>query len=354
MISWAKLALGQTQELPPPQEQVEDPLETPSEPVAVFTPFPSTPPPTLRATVILPWLLCALLAVIMGVLLSRQLRYVQQLEQQLLEAKQQMSQLQSQKRDLAQQLAAFQAERNALDERVFSLNVQLSSAAAQLERVNMRLAEAQELSTQVMQMQAQLQAQIASARDEREAAAREAGRSEQEKTELRRSVSRLRQQLTLVERDYRDLSVRLAALQNAPNPGVTVVSSTGPVAATPSRDGTDHRREIAIDRSVTTTTLNPNAVELAPVIIRKNQSGMASSLQGRLVDVNDQHQFVIIDKGIRDGVQEGMVFDIRHGDAFVAEATVVRVRPQLAACNFRRGASAPLIRIGDVAMVRSR
>ena len=355
MISWAKLALGQTQELAPPQEQMEETLEAPPEPVTVFAPLPPSPPPISRPSLVLPWVLCALMMVVMGVLVGGQLRRAQRLEQQLLKTQQQMTQLQSQKRELMQQLTDFQAERNALDERVFSLNVQLSSAAAQLERANARLAQAEELSKQLSETQAQLQGQIASAREEREAAAREAERFEQEKTELRRSVNRLRQQLALVERDYRDLSVRLASLQSAPNPGVSIVSSTGPlVGSAPSLDRAENAREAGIDRTVTATSLSPNAVELAPVVIRKDQSSMAGLLQGHLVDVNDQHQFVIIDKGLRDGVQEGMVFDIRHGGTFVGQATVVRVRPQLAACNLRRTVSAQPVRIGDLVVARSR
>lgn len=338
MISWAKLALGQTQEVDAPTQVLDQPAETlqEQEPVAVFTPASVSVRPTSRASYV-PWLCCFLIVIGMGWLAGGQFRRAQQLTRQLQAAQAQFARLHAEKEDVTKQLAAFQAERNALDEKVFSLGVQLSSANSSLERASARLTEAQELAKQLAQTQAQLQAQMASARDEREAAAREAERFEQEKAELRRSVSRLRQQLALVERDYRELSVRLASVQAMPNPGVTVVSSTGSANA-----------------GTAAAALSFNGVELAPVVVRTNQQGIAAPLQGRLVDINEQHQFVIIDKGLQDGVREGMVFDLRHGETFAGEATVIRVRPQLAACNFRRARSAPPLRIGDLAVARTR
>ena len=74
--------------------------------------------------------------------------------------------------------------------------------------------------------------------------------------------------------------------------------------------------------------------------------------RGRLVEVNDTHQFVVVDKGSLDGVRIGMVFDIVRGTSTVGRAKAVRVRSNLAACDVMRSRTRGTLQVGDVVMQR--
>jgi len=86
-------------------------------------------------------------------------------------------------------------------------------------------------------------------------------------------------------------------------------------------------------------------IELPPVLV--------GGVHGRLVNVNQQQRFVIIDKGSEDGVRNGMVFDIVQQGTPVGRATAVRVHPKLAACNLLSESRTTPALAGDLVVQRS-
>ena len=88
-------------------------------------------------------------------------------------------------------------------------------------------------------------------------------------------------------------------------------------------------------------------VELSPIIVRKDQAGVASSVQGRVVEVNEAHQFVVVDQGREDGILLGMTLDVIRGTARVGRVRVVRVRPQMSACDVIRSDTVDPLQVGD-------
>jgi len=94
-------------------------------------------------------------------------------------------------------------------------------------------------------------------------------------------------------------------------------------------------------------------VELPPIVVRKDQAGMSMPVRGRIVELNEPHQFIVVDKGSMDGVHVGMVLDIVRGATTIGQATVVRVRPKLSACDIVRTKTPGPLQIGDAAVQRS-
>ena len=78
----------------------------------------------------------------------------------------------------------------------------------------------------------------------------------------------------------------------------------------------------------------------------------SASLKGRLVKVNEQERFVILDKGSTDGVRLGMQFDLLRGTIRLGRATAVRLRPNLTACDLSTLESAADVQVGDVAIAQ--
>ena len=63
---------------------------------------------------------------------------------------------------------------------------------------------------------------------------------------------------------------------------------------------------------------------------------------------------MLLDKGSEDGVRPGMRFDVLRAMQPVGQVTVVRVRPQLAACDIAPAATSSLLQVGDLAVQSGR
>jgi hypothetical protein len=162
-----------------------------------------------------------------------------------------------------------------------------------------------------------------------------------------RKVARLRERLTFLDRDYQQLAAKVAALERERTGQPAWTEPATPSAAAPSPPGSAGSSQTAQPFGGAQT------VELPPIVVRKDQSGMGLPVRGQVIEVNEAHRFVVVDKGANDGVAIGMIFDILRAGARVAQAVAVRVRPQLAACDLVTSQSPEFPRVGDVAIQRN-
>jgi hypothetical protein len=86
---------------------------------------------------------------------------------------------------------------------------------------------------------------------------------------------------------------------------------------------------------------------LPPIIVRKDHADVASVAQGRVVEVHEAQQFVVVDQGSQDGILLGMTLDVIRGAARVGRVRVVRVRPQMSACDIIRSDTVGPLQVGD-------
>ena len=279
-----------------------------------------------------------LFVIVVGIVAVALYRHLQQVKGALVRSQQDVAQLTTENESLTQQLDDLQAERKNLEERVSSLRTQLSSTTTELERSRVSLKELEDHYELVHQERDQLQGQLASLTSERDDARKQASRLEQDNADLERGVSRLRERLALLDRDYRQVAEKLAQLSAAPNSSLSVVSMTGPMTGL----GASSERP--------TASTIPGSVELPPIIVRKDQAMLSLPIRGRLMEVNESHNFIIMDKGSEDGVRIGMTFDVLRGTGTVGRATVVRVRPHLAAGDIIRAKTPSPLQAGDLAI----
>ncbi len=333
MISWVKAIRGQLQESAGQRsvEHTDTGLWTESSlretlpPPVPFVERRAHPPSRIRWWMPVLWLVPFTIAGF--ALYGRERQRGGRLDRELGFAQQQMDKLMSQNQGLSDQLARLETDRYGLDDRIFALNAQLAAAAEALEQANGRLIESQALSEQFRESQERLDAALTGERDGRERAEEAVAKLEEDKRGLGRTVARLRQQMQFLERDYRDISVKLAETQAtaAVNPHVGIVGQLG---------------------------LPPGAVQLDPVTVAPAEATQLA-VHARVVGTDDRNHFVIIDRGRRDGVREGMVLEVRRGSMPVGQVTVLRVRDQLAACGTASDAPPKLFRAGDLAMQRT-
>jgi len=271
------------------------------------------------------------------VVVVNQQQQLRVLEGQLSRSRQQLLQLEGQNKALTQQVDALEADREGLDARAQALRNELASVSASFDQSRSSLEELQKRFESLKEAHTAMEGQVSNLTREREEAHQLATKVEEENTELKRSLLRLRERLTLLDRDYRQLSEQLAKAQAAPTQGVSAVIATGPE---------NHTASIVSG----ITARAPGTVELPPIIVRKDQAGMSIPVRGRVVEVNEPHQFIVLDKGSTDGVHVGMTFDIVRGASTIGRATVVRVRPQLSACDILRAKTPGPLQAGDQAV----
>ncbi len=289
-----------------------------------------------------------LVAVVIGIggvaLYSGKAQEAKRLQVTLAETQNQLGNVQGENEQLKQELKRFESDKSNLEKLLTSVRGQLTASTTEVEKARESLRDFEGRFEELSQQRVELQTQLTNVTGERDDVKERLQNTEQAKGELQRAVSRMRERLTLLDRDYRQLAEKLAEAENRPNTSLSVVSSSAPISsgASPSAAAPPASSTIA------------GAVELPPIIVRKDQAGISTTVRGRVLEGSEPHNFVVLDKGSMDGVRVGMSFDLLRGSASVGRATVVRVRPQLSACDVVRGQTAPGgLQVGDTAVQHS-
>ena len=258
--------------------------------------------------------------------------------------------LTAQNQDLQQELTNLQAQRQELEGRLNDVQSQLTSAGTELARLRTAVAELQGRYDALTAERSSLEARVTQLSQERNEAQDRMHRLEDEKMDLERASARLRDRFVLLDRDYQRLVDQVEDLER-------------------------ERKVAAATSTIATTVVNPAApppptspppaaafpqspqgsqtVELPPIVVRKDQPGMSTPVRGRLVEVDETHQFVVVDKGSMDGVLLGMTLDVVRGMTPVGRVRVVRVRPKLSACDVIRSDTPGSLQVGDLAVQRN-
>ncbi len=115
----------------------------------------------------------------------------------------------------------------------------------------------------------------------------------------------------------------------------------------------------SIDKRLTPNVAMGGAkeIELPPIIVSApaaSKSGAAkaggppgtSGLEGRVISINDENNFVIVDLGENSGIRVGDTLSVYRGSKYVAALDVIQVRKDISAADIKqKGAK---IKVGDV------
>lgn len=265
------------------------------------------------------------------------------------QSRQEAEQLKEERDKLLQEKNLVMTEKKKIEDQLASIKTQMASASEEVEKSKLTIEELKKHEEQFAQERSDFQRQVAGITSERDQARSRIQEMEHDNSELERSLDRLRQRIALLDRDYQKLTDEIAALKNQPNPNVTIIGESGPTNSSLPAGGSTTTPQQQPSSSIS-SPLSQATVELPPIIVRKDQAGMSMPVRGRVLDVNESHNFIVVDKGSMDGVRMGMAFDIQRGTASVGRVTVVRVRPKLSACDIIRSKTASPLQPGDVAV----
>lgn len=76
------------------------------------------------------------------------------------------------------------------------------------------------------------------------------------------------------------------------------------------------------------------------------------SLRGRVVQVNEEYRFAVVNLGSSDGLKKGMLLSVFHGDEEAAKIKVSKVRRHISACDIQLVFTGRTIGIGDVVVYK--
>ncbi|MDP2920988.1 MAG: hypothetical protein Q8O12_01275 [Candidatus Omnitrophota bacterium] len=110
---------------------------------------------------------------------------------------------------------------------------------------------------------------------------------------------------------------------------------------------------------------SPGEVELPKIVLNKEpqkiarlttpsleRSGENQGTKGRVVTVNKDHNFVVIDIGKQDGVEIGNRFNVYRGGAFLGSVEVIQARDRIAAADIKDLQEGMNIEINDIVVKR--
>jgi chromosome segregation ATPase len=109
----------------------------------------------------------------------------------------------------------------------------------------------------------------------------------------------------------------------------------------------------SLDQSIQSTKIKPSAneVELPPIVVSSdgktdaNYSTAVAGIDGRVVSVNDESNFLIIDVGENSGLRLGDTLSVYRDSKYIARVEVIQLRKDIAAADIKDQWSQ--VKIGD-------
>ncbi len=110
---------------------------------------------------------------------------------------------------------------------------------------------------------------------------------------------------------------------------------------------------------------SPQEVDLPPIVLERTRYGAEkvstssfdwmnkdSSLKGRIVTVNREHSFVVIDLGKQRGVEIGTMFNVYKGSTLIGKLETIQCRQRISACDIIDMKKGYYVEIDDVVAKR--
>ena len=309
---------------------------------------------------------------------------VWRLRMELTEKQQAIARLTEQTEEFQRQVAAGQADRKQVEMRLADVREELDSTTQELTRLRNASTEARLHAEELGHEREQLEGQVRRLTRERDEAVEQITQFQSEKAELERSVAKFRERWRFLDRDYQRLAERLKELEqraaDAKQPVLAkpgefgLVASTGVVPpsmsvapadpAVPASEPPLSAPPVTLPEAPSESVIptpepmsgaaqTGGAIELPPIVVQKGQVWSGLGVRARVIEVNEPHHFVVLDKGAEDGIALGTTLTILRGGVPVGAIVAVRVRPRLAACDVILSRSPEPLQVGDLAVPQS-
>lgn len=270
--------------------------------------------------------------------------------------------------ELRQQLSALEQERASVQQALITVTAdkaaltgKLDALTAQLDTVNKQLTQAQtEAQTTAAQLatakaeRAALQAQVDALTAEQDQLKKQVARAGEDKAALTKTLNTLQDKVAAVEEEKRTLAADLEQVRER----LARAEATSPaLLGTAASDLTGEPQHQKGGASPPSASVIPKeAIELPPIVVYRGEPLTTLDLpegavSARVIAVNSEQRFLIVDKGSGQGLFLGSVLQVYRKGQLIAKIKAVRVREALSACDILPTDTGQAPNVGDLAVL---
>jgi len=150
----------------------------------------------------------------------------------------------------------------------------------------------------------------------------------------------LRRQLKALNNHKIDLERRLAGLQDKNNTLNRRLYEMEAMLKERISKTEALKKDMQLEETTKPLETKKESVELPPIVVRPQKSNVSSqemaALIGKVLAVNRENNFVIVDLGEDSGVKIGNIFTVYRQDQPIAEVVVIQARKDISACDIKK------------------
>lgn len=187
-----------------------------------------------------------------------------------------------------------------------------------------------------------LSLELARARNDKQFVARKVDQLTQKNSELRQDLKKLAEAKMVLEKSIVQIAQEKEGMDRKLEQAEAVLQN---------KIGEIWEVKDSLDRSfqaVQDKPLAANEVELSPIVVKTQDAAPATKpgFEGKVMSINEQSNFVIVDIGEKRGLRVGDTLGVYRGPDYIARLEVLQVRPDIAAADLKEQSAQ--IKVGDL------
>ena len=169
-----------------------------------------------------------------------------------------------------------------------------------------------------------------------------------ERTSLEKELAMLRRELETSEQEREELTTQIVDMERILEERLAEVNLVRSRLKEVIRKSRPKREETVELPPIVVRAKTPSSpTPTQPQKIVVPQVTQTEELTGKIMTINEEHNFVVIDLGSNDGLEVGIVFDVYRDNKEIARIRVVETREQIAVADVISVESRTKIRPGD-------
>jgi len=199
---------------------------------------------------------------------------------------------------------------------ISGLEVKMQEAKIQIDKINNELAQEKAAREDALNQLTQLKSELDQQKTLRADLEKKLGSAQKVTEKIQTQLKDLSSKKTELEKKIKDLE---AQAKNAQDEGVEL----GTVIVTP---------ETSV--VVPTQSAKPGSEKQAAAAKPAGKQPVKSASEGKVLVINKDYNFAVIDLGAKDGIEIGNTFTVFHGNKNIGEVKVEKVHDSMAAAGF--------------------
>ena len=237
--------------------------------------------------------------------------------------------------ELERELEKMKHSKEELQKQYENLKLDLDTAKAQLEELKRKL----DFNKRTIEILSQ---ELVREKDDKRSIAQQIEKFREDNLNLKREVKRLTALKEALEKDLLKAKEEKMILARRVEEMETQIKSQHQELTT---------LKDKIEKTAQLKTVKPQetkAVELPPIVVTPKEEKPVSKVEGKIIAVNKEQMFVIIDLGQLQGISAGMSLGAYRNDVKIADLKVIEVRKEISACDIVSLKPDTDLKVGDI------